>query len=164
MARDGIRRAAGTKRVSDLVLHWDQLVRLLCDLPATDPAIDLRDFAEGRPLRVVAICETDRPRRIGALILDSRAADPILWFPRRLLRRAAGPGVPMRAPIEIERVSGLSGTARRVEQFREIEARAGGQAWTVSVPAVDLELVIAAIAQANRSTREAPSASPESSR
>jgi hypothetical protein len=34
-------------------------------------------------------------------------------------------------------------------QFRSIDIHADGQAWTVSIPAVDLDLVLAAIAIAN---------------
>lgn len=152
MARENIRRAAGTKTFTDLILHWSQNRRVARGLPATDPALDLVYLGEGQPLAVVAHRRTEERLQPGTLILHHVAVDPIVWFCGRFPRRI-GPGAPMRAPIEIDNVYAVSGAdAWRVakRQFTMIDAHADGRAWVIAVPTIDLDLVLTAVSTADR--------------
>jgi hypothetical protein len=149
------RRAAGTKTVTDLLLHYEWNRRVARGLPATDPALDLADLAEGRPLAVVAHRRVASRMRKGTLILHTGAGDPVVWFagfPRR-----SGTGQPLRAPAEVEAVHEISGAdAWRVKkwQFVMIDARAADQPWRLAVPTIDFDLVQAAISRlSNGSSR-----------
>jgi len=145
MGVDRVRRAAGTKTFTDLMLHYDQNRRVARGLPATDPALDLEYLAAGEPLAVVAHRREDSRLRRGRLILHLPAAEPIAWFPG--FPRRAATGVPMRTPINVDSMDEVSGNDKwRVSsaQFVVISAHAGAEPWTLAVPVFDLDLVLAA--------------------
>jgi hypothetical protein len=141
-----VRRAAGTKTFTDLMLNYEQNRRVARGLPATDPALDLEYLAAGERLAVVAHRRDGSQLRKGTLILCTGDAEPIAWFagfPRR-----ARTGLPMRTPIEVDSVDEVSGGDKwRVKawQYVVVEAHAGGQPWTLAVPIIDLDLVLAAV-------------------
>lgn len=145
MGADRARRAAGTKTFTDLMVHYDQNRRVARGLPATDPALDLEYLAAGEPLAVVAHRRDESRLRKGTLILRTQAAEPIVWFPG--FPRRARTGVPMRMPIEVDSVDEVSGGDKwRVKawQYVVVTAHAGGEPWTLAVPIIDLDLVLAA--------------------
>jgi hypothetical protein len=142
-----IRRAAGTKTFADLMLNYEQNRRVSRGLPATDPALDLQYLAAGEPMAVLAHRRDDSRLRKGTLILHTQAAEPITWFPG--FPRRAKSGLPVRPPIEVDAVSEVSGGDKwRVKSWTSIviNAHAGGQPWTLAVPIIDLDLVLAAFA------------------
>ena len=139
------RRAAGTKSPADLMLHPEQMRRIKQGLPATDPALDLEYLAAGEPVTVIAHRRIESRLRKGMLLLQAQAAEPITWSPG--FHRAAKPGLPMRPPIEVAAVSEVSGSDKwRVKawMFTIIDAHAAGEPWTLAVPTIDLDLVLAA--------------------
>jgi hypothetical protein len=149
---DRVRRAAGTKTFTDLLLNYEQNRRVSRGLPATNPALDLEYLAAGEPMAVAAHRRVDSRLRPGTLILHLQAAEPITWFPGRFPRRAKS-GHPMRTPIEVDAVSEVAGRDKwRVKSwmFTVINARAGGEPWTLAVPIIDLDLVLAAFAAEGR--------------
>jgi hypothetical protein len=143
-----VRRAAGTKTFTDLMLHWEQNRRVSRGLPATDPALDLEYLAAGEPMAVVAHRRDESRLRPGTLILHTQASEPITWFSGRFPRRV-GSGLPMRAPIDVNEIREIDGRDKwRVKswQFIVIDAHAAGEPWTLAVPVIDLDLVLAAFA------------------
>jgi hypothetical protein len=142
-----IRRAAGTKTVTDLMLNYEQNRRVSRGLPATDPALDLEYLAAGEALAVLAHRRVDSQLRKGMLILRTQGAEPITWFPG--FPRRAKSGLSMRPPITVDVVGDVSGKdAWRVRAGMSvvINAHAGGEPWTLAVRTIDLDLVLAAFA------------------
>jgi hypothetical protein len=142
-----IRRAAGTKTVTDLLLNREMNRRVSRGLPATDPALDLEYLAAGEAMAVLAHRQVDAQLRKGTLILRTRAADPITWFPG--FPRRAKSGLSMRLPIEVDEIGDVSGDDKwRVRSGISvvINAHAGGEPWTLAVRTIDLDLVLAAFA------------------
>jgi hypothetical protein len=155
------RRSAGTKTLTDLLLHPAQAIRMLRGLPATDPTADLAAFAAGRPLTVAAH-RYDGSRRLGGrlggrLVLHNDAGPVMVWIRRRITSTDAGEEI--RTPIEVEAVRAKPETDRwwaDSDDFREMSFHAAGQSWTLAVPAIDVALVRTAISEANRRELPAP--------
>ncbi len=150
MGTSRIRRAAGTKTFTDLMLNYEQNRRVSRGLPATDPALDLEYLAAGEALAVLAHRRVDSRLRKGMLILCTQAAEPITWFPG--FPRRPKSGLSMRPPITVDVVGDVSGKdAWRVKAGMSavINAHAGGEPWTLAVRTIDLDLVLAAFAAVN---------------
>lgn len=145
MGADRARRAAGTKTFTELMLHYEQNRRVARGLPATDPALDLEYLAAGEALAVVAHRRDESRLRRRTLILHTQAAEPIVWFPG--FPRRARASLPVRTPIEVDSVDEVSGNDKwRVKswQYVVVNAHAGREPWTLAVPIIDLDLVLAA--------------------
>ncbi|MEU6324431.1 hypothetical protein [Streptomyces sp. NPDC047009] len=146
-----VRRAAGTKTFTDLMLHWEQNRRVSRGPPATDPTLDLAYLAylaAGEPMAVVAHRRDESRLRPGTLILHTQAGEPITWFSGRFPRRV-GSGLPMRAPIDVNEIREVDGRDKwrvKSQQFIVIDTHAEGEPWSLAVPVIDLDLVLAAFA------------------
>lgn len=121
------RRAAGTKTMSDLLLHPAQGLNMVRGLPATDPAKDIADLESGQPLAIVARRRDDHRRwRAGTLILDTKAPHVLFWRPR-FRPRAASPHY-LNPPIEITVMHERAGLDRGT--FQQITLHIDSRSWT----------------------------------
>lgn len=149
------RNAAGTRSFSDLFHEPGETVRWMIGRPSRGPDDDLDDLRLGRPLLVSALSRRDRRIvrfQAGCLILQLDAPRPIIWRRYRVFN-GYGSGVPLDPPFEVEEAGrdAWPGTFNPGDpRFCMIVVYAAGRRWDLAVPKVDLQLVRAALAAANR--------------
>jgi hypothetical protein len=144
-----MRRGAGTKTFSDLLLNPNRLLDAFTGGGVARADADAVAFAAGEARAVSAFARQGSRFVQGLLLLDPAAATPIVWRKARIPGRSSQ-DIVLSAPIHVYGVGPVGGpgsTKVSAAQFRLISLQAADRFWELAVPTLDVPLVRTALAR-----------------